>query len=83
MEALADIEVALRTLKEADQETAVPQHPIDRKYDAMHCALTELDRESGVFSVCLLISSSLHLTPFSSLTTLYAIHKVQHIPITR
>lgn len=50
LDALSDIEVAMRTLAAGDQEPD-NLNPVDKHYDAMKCDLDELKKESDEFKV--------------------------------
>lgn len=76
LEALSDIEAAIRTLEAGDEQLA-KLHPVDRHYDAMKCQLQQLDHESEVFKVSFNFSISIgrgHTTiiePIHFLTCLF------------
>uniref|UniRef100_A0A8I3S2Q3 Poly [ADP-ribose] polymerase n=1 Tax=Canis lupus familiaris TaxID=9615 RepID=A0A8I3S2Q3_CANLF len=48
LEALGDIEIAIKLVKTALQS---PEHPLDQHYRKLHCALHPLDHESHEFKV--------------------------------
>ncbi|XP_007647986.1 poly [ADP-ribose] polymerase 2 isoform X1 [Cricetulus griseus] len=50
LEALRDIEIALKLVKSGHQG---PEHPLDQHYRNLHCALRPLDHESYEFKVVL------------------------------
>lgn len=48
MQALGDIQIAVKALQEEEESL---EHPVDKHYKTLHCALTPLDHEHDDFKV--------------------------------
>lgn len=51
LEALADIEVAVKVLQAGDQS----MNPVDRHYTSLDCGLTPMDKSDDTYAVSLLV----------------------------
>ena len=61
-QALGDIQIAIKALQ--DEEESL-EHPVDKHYKTLHCAMTPLDREHDDFKVFTL-NSTLHTCVFDT-----------------
>uniref|UniRef100_UPI00064D339B poly [ADP-ribose] polymerase 2 isoform X2 n=1 Tax=Jaculus jaculus TaxID=51337 RepID=UPI00064D339B len=75
LEALGDIEIALKLVKTEHQS---PEHPLDQHYRNLHCALHPLDHESYEFQVISQYLQSTHAPTHSDYTmTLLDVFEVE------
>ncbi|XP_021569919.1 poly [ADP-ribose] polymerase 2 isoform X2 [Carlito syrichta] len=75
LEALGDIEIAIKLVKTEQQS---PEHPLDQHYRNLHCALCPLDHESYEFKVISQYLQSTHAPTHSDYTmTLLDVFEVE------
>lgn len=58
VQALGDIQIAVKAMQEEEESL---EHPVDKHYKTLHCALTPLDHEHRDFKVHLLTCSPVQL----------------------
>ena len=58
VQALGDIQIAVKAMQEEEESL---EHPVDKHYKTLHCALTPLDHEHLDFKVHLLTCSPVQL----------------------
>lgn len=58
VQALGDIQIAVKAMQEEEESL---EHPVDKHYKTLHCALTPLDHEHPDFKVHLLTCSPVQL----------------------
>lgn len=63
VQALGDIQIAVKAMQEEEDSL---EHPVDKHYKTLHCALTPLDHEHPDFEVHLLTFSPVQLYQFKS-----------------
>lgn len=61
LEALGDIQIAVKALKEEEEEESL-EHPIDKHYKTLHCALEPLDHEHNDFQMISKYLKNTHAT---------------------
>lgn len=65
--ALGDIQIAVKALQ--DEEESL-EHPVDKHYKTLHCAMTPLDHDHDDFKVFMLSS-----TPYTCMYVFWTQHK--------
>ena len=58
VQALGDIQIAVKAMQEEEESL---EHPVDKHYKTLHCALTPLDHEHPDFKVHVLTCSPVQL----------------------
>ena len=81
MQALGDIQIAVKALQEEEESL---EHPVDKHYKTLHCALTPLDHEHDDFKVgvhvlvnlstCLIHHYAVQLKLFVFSSTIHSVH---------
>ena len=68
VQALGDIQIAVKAMQEEEESL---EHPVDKHYKTLHCALTPLDHEHPDFKVHLLTCSLSNFTSWSQVILTY------------